>query len=190
MRLGILGGTFNPIHLGHLVLAETARDQLSLDRVLFIPTFQPPHKSAQGLLPGRIRLALIKRAISDHPAFAASHLELRRGGTSYSIETVHALRKRFPRAKLFLVMGTDMLTVRWWAWDQLTRLCTIVVAKRPGMVRFRRRAGVKLLPMPRLDISSSQIRQRLRSGRSIRYLVPPSVERYIRQHRLYHHTGH
>ena len=201
MNLGIFGGTFNPIHWGHLVLAETAREQLSLDRLLFIPTFRPPHKPAEALLPGRARLVLITLAIRGNPAFAASDLELRRRGVSYSIETVRTLRAQYPRAALFLVIGADMAAVRWRAWDELTRLCTIVVAGRPQVAALARARGFTPTPkslvwgftrlsMPLLEVSSSEIRHRLRAGRSIRYLVPPAVERYIRQHRLYRSIGH
>ena len=184
MRIGIFGGTFNPIHLGHLLLAETARETLALDRVVFIPSHQPPHKRAKDLLPGAHRVKLIELAIRDQPAFVVSDIELEREGPSYSIETVQILRKQLPQATLFLLIGADMLSVRWLAWDELKRLCTIVVARRPGSPP-RREASLKWLTMPQLDIASSDIRARLKAGRSIRYLVPAAVERYIRQHRLY-----
>ena len=185
MRLGVFGGTFNPIHLGHLVLAEAAREALALDRVLFIPTHQPPHKPGRGLLPGATRLKLVQLAIRDHPAFVASDIELQREEPSYSIETVRILRKQLPAAKLFLIIGADMLSVRWVAWGELKRLCTVVVAHRPGGGPGRREAGLRWLAMPQMDIASSDIRRRLRSGQSIRYLVPSAVERSIRRHRLY-----
>ena len=189
MRVGILGGTFNPIHLGHLVLAEAAREALNLDRVLFIPTGQPPHKPVRDLIPGSIRLKLIQLAIRDHAAFIASDIELQRSGASYTIETVRTLRKQLPDATLFLLIGEDMLAVRWLAWDTLKRLCTIVVARRPGMRVVRREPKLKRLEMPRLDISSSDIRACVNAGRSIRYLVPAAVERYIRSHHLYRRGG-
>ena len=185
MRVGIFGGTFNPIHLGHLALAETARETCSLDRVLFIPTNLPPHKATRGLLPGLTRFKLIQLAIRDHGAFAASDIELQRPGASYTIETVRTLRKQLPDATLFLLIGEDMLAAPWLAWGTLKRLCTVVVAHRAGRRATRAQAGLKWLQMPRLDIASSDIRARLKSGRSIRYLVPAAVERYIRSHRLY-----
>ena len=185
MKIGIFGGTFNPIHLGHLLLAETARESLPLDRVLFIPTRQPPHKSARGLLPGSLRLKLIQLAIRDHPAFVASDIELQREGTSYSIDTVKLLRRRLPTAKLFLLIGEDMRSVRWLAWEELKRLCTVVVAHRPGSPPSRREAGLTWLAMPQVDIASAEIRRRLKTGRSIRYLVPAPVERYLQQHQVY-----
>jgi len=158
---------------------------LTLDRVLFIPARQPPHKSAKGLLPGTVRYELVQLAIRDHPAFVASDIELQRDDVSYSLETVHILSKQLPTAKLFLLVGQDMLSVKWKGWDDLKDLCTVVVAHRPGAARPRGEAGVKWLPMPQVDIASADIRARLKAGRSIRYLVPPAVERYIRQHNLY-----
>lgn len=202
MRFGIVGGTFNPIHWGHLLLAETARDVLALDRVLFIPARQPPHKSAKGLLPGPVRYEMVQLAIRDHPTFVASDIELQRNDVSFSLETVQILSKQLPTAKLFLVIGQDMLSVKWKGWNELKALCTVVVAHRPGVVKprrpfdsaqggvlsrieGRREAGLKWLPMPQVEIASSDIRARLKAGRSIRYLVSAAVERHIRQHNLY-----
>ena len=193
MRIGIFGGTFNPIHTAHLLLAETARDTLKLNRILFIPAHHPPHKHGRGILPGSVRFKLVQLAIQDHSAFAASDIELRRTGPSYSIDTVRVLLERLPQAKFFLLIGEDMLTVRWAAWEELKRLCTVVVAHRPlgqlqtlrGARSARANRDLKWLAMPQLDITSSDIRLRLKGGRSIRYLVPPSVERYIQEHRLY-----
>ena len=189
IRLGIFGGSFNPIHLGHLLLAETAREALRLDRVLFIPANQPPHKTAAELLPGPVRLQLIKLAIRDHPAFAASDIELRRPGPSYSIDTVRLIRAEAPKAELVLLVGEDMLSVRWASWAELTRLCTIAAARRPGASRAARAGRIAWLPMPPVDIASSDIRERLRAGRSIRYLVPAPVERYLRAHHAYRRGG-
>ena len=168
-----------------MLLAETARDVLALDRVLFIPARQPPHKSAKGLLPGPVRYEMVQLAIRDHPAFVASDIELQRKDVSYSLETVQILSKQLPTAKLFLVIGEDMLSVKWKGWDELKALCTVVVAHRPGSVKARREAGLKWLPMPQVEVASSDIRARLKAGRSIRYLVPAAVERHIRQHTLY-----
>ena len=189
MRLGIFGGTFNPIHLGHLLLAETAREALQLDRVVFIPTQQPPHKPGRGLVSGPTRLKLIQLAIREHPTFVASDIELRREGPSFTIETVTILRKQLPDAELFLLMGQDMLAVPWKAWNDLKRLCTVAAVRRSGSRLARSERGVAWVTMPQVEISSSDIRARLRAGRSIRYLVPGPVERYIRQHRLYQRGG-
>jgi len=206
MRVGLFGGSFNPIHYGHLRLAETARESLRLDRVLFIPAGQPPHKGAAGLLEGRERLKLVEMTIRDHPAFIASDIELERPGVSYTVETVGALKRRLPDAKLFLLVGEDMLTIAWRGWKELKALCTVAVARRArpaargassaarivpprSAAAARRQPGLMWLDMPPLDISSSDIRRRLAQGRSIRYLVPPAVERYIRDRRLYQKAG-
>ena len=185
IRLGIFGGTFNPIHWGHLLLAETAREAYTLDRVLFVPTWQPPHKTSRGLLPGSVRFKLVELAIHDHPSFVASDIELKRGGTSYTIDTVKTLKKQLPNAQLFLLVGQDLLGVRWLAWEEIKRLCTVVVAHRPGFQNPKRPSKVKWLQMPPVAITSSEIRKRVQAGRSIRYLVPTTVERYIQQHQLY-----
>ena len=185
LRVGIFGGTFNPIHVGHLLLAETAREQLALDRVVFIPTARPPHKRARDLVPGAARLRLIELAIRHHPAFAVSDVELHRQGPSYTLDTVRMLHARLPEAALFLLIGEDMLAVRWLGWDELKRLCTIVAARRPGTKPSRSSRGVRWLSMPQVEVASSDIRARLKAGRSIRYLVPAAVERHIRQHNLY-----
>ena len=186
MNVGIFGGTFNPIHLGHLLLAETAREAYALDRVLFIPTSLPPHKPAKDLLPGLVRLKLIQLAIRDHHAFAASDIELRRSGPSYTIETVKTLHRQLPEATLFLLMGEDMLAVKWMGWAELKRLCTIVAVRRPGRRIPKAEKAIQWLQMPQVDIASSDIRRRIKQGRSIRYLVPGSVERSIREHHLFH----
>ncbi len=185
MKFGILGGTFNPIHWGHLLLAETARDQLGLDRVLFIPVHQPPHKNAKGVLPGAVRLELVQLAIRDHPAFVASDIELKRESVSYTLDTVKVLREHLPMAKLFLLIGQDMLAVQWKGWQEITQLCTVVAAGRPGTKTRRLAGNIKPLAMPQVEISSSDVRARVAAGRSIRYLVPAAVERYIRDHQLY-----
>ena len=188
MRLGILGGTFNPIHLGHLVLAECAREQCALDEVWFIPTATPPHKLPRDLLEGRRRLALVRLAIRGHPSFRASDLELKLGGMSYTLRTVRAIRQRNPKAELFCIVGSDMLTVPWYGLEELCRLCTFVAAKRPLASGARRFPGMRWLSMPCLEISSSMIRARIQRGQSIRYLVPDAVARAINRGRLYHRT--
>ena len=185
MRLGIFGGSFNPIHNGHLLLAETARDLLSLDRVVFVPTHTPPHKTSSQLLPGAVRFELVQLAVRDNPAFVASDIEILRKGTSYSIDTVRSLHAQLPQAKLFLILGEDMLSVKWFAWEEIKQLCTVVAARRPQAKAAKNQKGIKWLEMPQIDISATDIRKRAAGGRSIRYLVPSIVEREIRQRGLY-----
>ena len=199
MRLGILGGTFNPIHLGHLMLADAAREQCDLDQVWLMPTNAPPHKSSRGLPDARVRLELVRQAVRGHPGLRASDLELRLGGVSYTVRTVRWLRARYPTAKLFLIVGSDMLRVPWMALDELRRLCTFVVAdrqlqaaapqrhSRPGaaLLGGRRVTGVRRIATPRVDLSSTMIRNRVRRGLSIRYVVPETVRRTILRRGLY-----
>lgn len=185
MRLGILGGSFNPIHLGHLILAECAREQCRLDRVLFMPTSTPPHKPSKDLLDAKRRLALVRLAVRGHRAFEASDLELRLGGVSYTLKTVRTLRELYPGAALFWIVGSDMLHVRWRGMDELKWLCTFIVARRPGADKTGRAAGTRQIDMPQVGISSSMIRDRLRRRQSIRYLVPDAVERYLIRHHCF-----
>ena len=188
MRIGILGGSFNPIHYGHLRLAEEAREALRLDRVLFIPAGLRPHKMRHDVIDGRHRLAMARLAIRGHAAFEASDLELHRPGPSYTVDTLEALRRRWGRrAQFFFLSGADTLQeLRLWKdLDRVLALCTFVVATRPGYPLPLRRRGFTGLPMTPLAISASDIRRRVTEGRSIRYLLPDAVARYIARHRPY-----
>lgn len=185
----MFGGTFDPPHVGHLALAEWACDALGLDRVLFVPARQPPHKPATAPSPVARRLAMIRLAVRGNPRFAVSTLELERTGPSYTVDTLRALARRHPRAGLHLLIGGDSLGdfPRWREAREIARIATLVVAGRPG-VSPARRAGARtpvVLDNPPLDIASRVLRQRVREGRSIRYLVPELVRRYIARHRLY-----
>jgi len=200
-KLGILGGSFNPIHLGHLVLAETAREALGLDRVIFIPAKLPPHKRAAALADGADRLAMVRLAIAGNPALAVSDIELRRPGISYSVATVRALRKKLGAgAPIYFLIGMDTVAElpTWREIARLARLCRFVPLSRPGhgrpnaaaleraVGRLRARALLqRALAMPPIGISSSEIRRRVADGRTIRYLVPDAVAAYIRRKRLY-----
>jgi nicotinate-nucleotide adenylyltransferase len=190
-KLGILGGSFNPIHLGHLVLAETAREALGLDRVIFIPAKLPPHKRAAALADGADRLAMVRLAIAGNPALAVSDIELRRPGISYSVATVRALRKKLGAgAPIYFLIGMDTVAElpTWREIARLARLCRFVPLSRPGhgrpnaaaleraVGRLRARALLqRALAMPPIGISSSEIRRRVADGRTIRYLVPDAV---------------
>lgn len=199
-RIGLFGGTFDPPHIGHLVLAECARDQLRLDEVRFIPAGQPPHKPGARLTGADRRVAMARLAVRGHPAFAVSTLETRRGGPSFTVETLREVAATTPRARLFLIMGADSLDefATWREPQAILRLATLAVAERPGATaRSRRRAGpwrgragtrgpsIAWLGNAEIDVSSSLVRARVRAGRSIRYLVPDAVARYIARHRLY-----
>jgi len=190
LRLGILGGTFDPIHLGHLILAELARYLLRLDRVLFVPARIPPHKGESPTSPEH-RLHMTRLATRDNPHFAVSDLELRREGPSYTVDTLRALRDESPDAEHYLLMGADSARDlgSWKDHEVLLEGSTVVVLGRAGVESedlppdVSRRAT--LLSTPRLEISSSQIRHLVRDGGPIRYLVTEPVESYIRSEGLY-----
>lgn len=200
-KLGILGGSFNPIHLGHLVLAETAREALGLERVIFIPAKLPPHKTATALAGGADRLAMVRLAVAGNPAFAVSDIELRRPGVSYTVDTVRALREKLGAGiQIYFLIGMDTVAelAAWREVARLARLCKFIPLSRPGQPSpdaaaleravGKRPAGAILkraLVMPLIGISSSEIRRRAADGRTIRYLVPAAVAAYIRRKRLY-----
>lgn len=187
-RIGLLGGTFNPIHLGHLVLAEAAREHLRLDEVWFLPVAEPPLKDEPALAPARHRLRMVQLAAEGHPVFRACDLEIRRGGKSYTVETLRALTARYgARHQYWFLVGSDACRHlrAWREWRTLLRLCRLVIAVRPGFRLTQVPAGAQTLDIPLLDISSTDIRRRVALGRSIRFLVPERVRAYITRHRLY-----
>lgn len=186
MKLGILGGSFNPIHHAHLVIATRVAEALALDRVLFVPTAISPLKPTREQASPEERWAMVRAAIRGNPLFEASDLEIRRGGTSYTIDTLRALRRRHPQ-KPCLIVGADAarLLPRWRAIEEVKRLATFAIVARPG-----HRTGPGLpkhhrVEVPLLEISSTEIRERVRRGLSIRYLVPDAVERHVRRKGLY-----
>lgn len=185
-RIGVFGGTFDPPHLGHVALAEWAREQLDLDRVLFVPAGDPPHKRGRPLSPAASRVAMTRLAVKGHPGFGVETLEVRRRGPSFTIDTLRALHARHPGARLFLILGEDSLAefATWREPAAIRKLATLVVARRPGS-RASRGRGVTWLDNPLFDLSSSGIRARARSGRSIRALVPAAVARYLERRHLY-----
>lgn len=196
-RIGIFGGTFDPIHCGHLVVAETARHALSLDRVLFIPAGQPPHKPAQPVTAGEHRLRMVQLAIAGNPAFVTSDLELRRSGASYTVDTLQHIRSECPDDELYFLIGADAAQSlpSWHRPWGILELAYLVAVERPGyrldLERLQTVLGeaaarrIVRLSVPQIDISASEIRQRVRSGATIRYLVPAAVEEYLIEHKLY-----
>ena len=187
-RIGLLGGTFNPIHLGHLALAEEARERLRLDEVRFIPSAHPPLKHDPGLAPAKDRLQMVRLAIAGHPAFRVSDMEIRRGGISYTMDTLRQVRDRYgARAKLFFIVGSDACRQLrdWRGFPAFLRLCQFVIATRPGFRPTALPRGLMTLDIPLLDISATDIRRRIAQGRTIRYLVPDTVRFYINRHRLF-----
>ena len=194
--VGILGGTFDPIHNGHLGIAEEAREALGLERVLLVPASSPPHKPGRPVTDAAHRLAMVELAIADNPAFAVSRLEVERGGASYSLDTLEALRADGVEQPWFILSAEALAGFPAWREpDRILALCRLAVVPRGGYdpldrawvaERFPGREDrVTFLPGPLLPISGSVVRRRAAVGRSVRYLVPDAVARYIADHQLY-----
>ena len=193
-KLGVLGGTFDPIHYGHLQIAEEARGRFALDAVLFIPAGEPPHKP-HGQASAEQRFVMTELATADHPQFAVSRLEIDRPGAAYTIDTLQALREQYPEAALYLIMGADMAMdfPTWREPARILSLARVIAVTRPGVpeARLRRHLatpamqGVELLVAPGLDLSSTELRRRAREGKSLRYLTPDAVIGFIEKEGLY-----
>lgn len=218
MRLGLLGGSFNPIHYGHLGIARHARERLQLGKILFIPTGDPPHKQDGELAPAKDRYEMVRLAIAGTPAFALSDVEVRRTGKSYSIDTVRELQQQDPSAELYFLIGLDAFLdfATWREPRALLEACRFVVISRPDQsfrslttlsllpkldprtlaqldsgeatrldIAIPSCPGIICLPLPPCSISASDIRQRIKRRATLANLLPPPVESYILQHRLY-----
>jgi len=198
-RLGIMGGTFNPIHKGHLALAKAAMEEFVLDKIIFIPAGMPPHKKPGEVIDKEHRYKMVKMAIRGIPEFELSRIELDRKGVSFAVDTFNELRKRYgKKTKLFYIMGLDSINeiLEWRKPLELFKLCEFIVGTRPGS---RIRTFKRLVKFPPLqkevdkihlmelaeNISSSDIRERLKQGKSAKDLLPRSVENYIKKHDLY-----
>ncbi|HQA07817.1 MAG TPA: nicotinate-nucleotide adenylyltransferase [Syntrophomonadaceae bacterium] len=196
--IGILGGTFDPVHYGHLVAAQYAAYGFHLNRVIFMPAAQPPHKNAVNVLEARHRLAMIQLAIADNPVFEMSTLEIERSGISYTVDTVETMLRTYPDMDLYFIMGMDSLYIldTWKDVQRLVAMCRFIVVTRPNYCLNRSEPALQAVPeqfwdradfleIPAMDISSTDLRARVRQGKPIRYLVPPAVEKYIYDHALY-----
>lgn len=188
-RLGVLGGTFDPVHFGHLILAEHAREQLSLDSVLFVPAGLPWRKADRAITGAEHRLEMLRLAIDDNPAFAISELETQKAGPSYTADTLAALTSENPGAHLYFILGEDALhdLPNWRDPARITALATLAVARRPGATESltAEDESVAWISMPPIGVTSTVIRERVGAGLSIRYLTPDPVAAYIRGQRLY-----
>ena len=187
-RIGVLGGSFKPIHFGHLLMAQSAKEALKLDKVFFVPVFRSPFKSKNGLSSSDKRLSMVKAAIKGNEGFATYDGELRRKGVSYTVDTLKELAAQNLGAKLFLLMGADNLKSfhRWKDTAGILRLASLIILNRPGFDKnYPKRWPYQKINMPAVDISSSDIRDRLKFKKSIWYLTPKNVIRYINHHRLY-----
>lgn len=197
MRVGVLGGSFDPVHIGHLILAEEARGRLDLAVVYFVPAGEPPHKRDRRLAPAEDRIAMIELALADNEHFRVSRVDVDRPGPHYTVDLVQIIQEQLPAGcELYFLMGFDSLAElpTWHEPARLIAACHLVALTRhdisvdwekleaalPGI-----RQRVTILDMPELEIASHQLQERIRAGRSIRYLVPDEVARYIREHGLY-----
>ncbi|GGH28117.1 nicotinate-nucleotide adenylyltransferase [Paenibacillus segetis] len=196
-RVGILGGAFDPIHLGHLLAAEAAREQYRLEEVWFMPSHIPPHKHQAGVS-GEQRLEMVKEATRNHGAFKPLDIELRRGGVSYTVDTIREIKKLHPDLELYFIIGADMVNYlpKWEGIEELTEMLHFIGLQRPGSfleldaLPSYIQESVSLAEMPLVDISSSLIRSRLSAGKSVRYMVPEQVYDYMTRSGLYGiHSG-
>ena len=197
-RLGIMGGTFDPIHYGHLVAAEMARAEFNLSKVLFIPTGKPPHKIRRDVSDAKLRYEMVDRAIKDNPAFDISALEIERKGPSYTVETLRELRRSWPEHELYFITGTDALLeiFSWRDAEEILTLIQFIGAARPGfdardfLLKVQQeqpeiKGRIHYLEVPALAISSTDIRARVKRGEPIRYLLPETVRLFLLQFGLY-----
>lgn len=188
MHFGFFGGTFDPPHIGHLIVAEALREQFALDRVVWMVAAAPPHKLDRAVTPADDRLALVRAAIAGNPHFEVSDLELRRGGPSYTVDTLRALHKRHPDVRWSLLIGGDSFAdfASWREPEEIARLAEIVVYHRSGFdLPLETAFPARFVEAGRVDVSSTEIRARLRAGQSARYLVPDAVRVEIASRRLY-----
>lgn len=196
-RIGIFGGSFNPLHQGHLIVAEFAAESINLDQVLFTPVVHPPHRSGSELAPIQHRLAMIEMAIAGNTRFFTSLVDVERPGPHYSVETVQILEQQFAGSQLYFVMGGDSFKSfpRWHQPEQIVEHCRLAVMRRPShkpvepdmhdalMPNLHQR--VDMIEAPPIGISATRVREQLATGRSVRYLVPDNVLDYIHTHNLY-----
>ncbi len=192
MKIGLFGGTFDPIHNGHLIIAEWVRQELELNRLVFIPAGKPPHKQKMPVSSKKHRLAMVQLAVKDNPAFEVSEIETARTGKSYSIETIRELQKSYTaNSKLFWIIGSDSLIdlPNWFLPKKIIKTAQVVVYPRINYkiknADRKYRNNALILNSPIVEISSSNIRERVKQAKSIRYLTPLSVEKYIYKAGLY-----
>lgn len=200
-KIGIMGGTFNPIHYAHLLLAENAREQFGLDRIIFIPSGQPymkVQKEDENVPSGELRYQMVKMAIQENPYFTCSRIEIDRPGKTYTVDTLHELQKMYPGDELFFIMGADSLLSMesWYQFEDIFQMAAILVAVRDDtdekkltdvITRMKSKylADIRMVMTGRMDISSTMIREKIKTGKSVRYLLPEDCVEYICLKNLY-----
>ncbi len=187
MKIGILGGTFNPIHIGHLILAEEVREKISLDKVIFVPAYLPPHKDNSDIADALARHKMIKLAIKTNRYFAVSDLEIKRNGRSYTIDTIKEFKKNYPKDDLYFITGSDLLKYldEWKDLSEIIKMVKFIVATRPGYPLEKIPAYISTVAIRAVDVSAFEIRQAIKESKSFRYLAPERVVDYINKNKLY-----
>lgn len=202
-KLAVMGGTFDPIHIGHLMTAEEVRSEFGIDQVVFIPTGHPPHKDSEKVTDSEHRYLMSVLATVENPSFHVSRIEIDRPGTTYTVDTIESIKKAYPAGvKIYFITGADAVheILTWERVDELMKICEFVAVTRPGYKRRQLKAKVEelkksfeckvhYLEVPALAISSSDIRERIRKYKPIKYLVPEAVEKYIHKFELYSDKG-
>jgi len=186
-KIGILGGTFNPVHIGHLILAEEIREKLSLDKVIFVPAYLPPHKADSGILAASWRYKMIQLAIKGNRHLAVSDIEIKRDGPSFTIDTVKEFNKIYPDDEMYFITGSDLLNylAEWKDLAEIIKIVKFVVATRPGYPLEEIPSYIKTVAIRAVDISAFEVRQCIKENKSFRYLVPEAVFNYITKKKLY-----
>lgn len=187
MKIGILGGTFNPVHIGHLILAEEVREKLGLDKVIFVPTYKPAHKENSDIIDARHRYKMIRLAIGKNRYFAVSDIEVKRDGLSYTIDTIKELKKVYPADELYFIIGSDLLKYldEWKDLGEIIKIVKFIVATRPGYALEKLPSYISTMEIRAVDISGFEIRRAIKENRSFRYLVAEPVFKYIVKNKLY-----
>ncbi len=189
-KIGLLGGTFNPPHIGHLVIADQVRNQLGLEEVWFVPTSTPPHKEGKTTIDGDMRVDMLLRAIQGNSYFDLNTLEIDRGGVSYTYDTIKELQDRHPDKEFFFIVGADMVQdlPNWYKIDELIEMVQFVGVNR---LDYERESQYPIIwvDVPNVDISSTELRHRISQGEAVRYLIPASVVAYIVENELYQKEG-
>lgn len=185
-RIGLYGGTFNPVHNAHLLVADQVGKALCLDRVLLMPDMIPPHIDTKGAIAADLRVEMLRLAIQGNPFLGLELAEIERGGVSYTYDTIRELKKKHPDVDYYFIIGGDMVDYlpKWYHIQDLLKIVNFVGVRRPG-AKNTSQYPVIWVDVPEVDFSSSDIRRRIRDGRSIKYMVPAAVEKYIKEHQLY-----